>query len=349
VHLLNNAIYADRYAWETSGHTGSVTANYDALYTSDGDRFVKWDGTRYDSISELSSGTGQENNGISISNFGWNSDLSLQSGSALIDKGVVIPGINDNYAGSKPDIGAYEFGGGPPPPPAPTNTPTQAPTPTPTQPPTQAPTATPTPAPTTTLTPTPTVTPTPTPTTTLVPTPTATPTPVPTTPAPTATVTPTPAQTTTFAPTATVTPTPAQTTTLAPTATVTATTAPPTGIQTGTATATPEATATPGPTDGNPEPTTTPGPSVIIPGPGEQGLARFSGDVDCDGWVSGVDGVRLLSIVAGNRNFSKCTRIVDVNCDGRLTATDALAIIIYVTREDGKLPYGCPLDPENLP
>ncbi len=33
------------------------------------------------------------------------------SGSALIDKGEVIAGITDGHSGSKPDIGAYEFGG----------------------------------------------------------------------------------------------------------------------------------------------------------------------------------------------------------------------------------------------
>jgi len=37
-------------------------------------------------------------------------DLRLQRGSAAIDKGKVIPNITDDYSGSAPDIGAYEFG-----------------------------------------------------------------------------------------------------------------------------------------------------------------------------------------------------------------------------------------------
>jgi hypothetical protein len=38
-------------------------------------------------------------------------DFSLLSGSPMIDMGAVIPGITDGYAGSAPDIGAYERGG----------------------------------------------------------------------------------------------------------------------------------------------------------------------------------------------------------------------------------------------
>jgi hypothetical protein len=34
----------------------------------------------------------------------------LKSGSAAIDKGFVIPNVNDGYAGASPDLGAYELG-----------------------------------------------------------------------------------------------------------------------------------------------------------------------------------------------------------------------------------------------
>ncbi len=39
-----------------------------------------------------------------------NGDFRLTKGSSAIDKGVTIPGINLNYKGSAPDIGAFEFG-----------------------------------------------------------------------------------------------------------------------------------------------------------------------------------------------------------------------------------------------
>ena len=37
-------------------------------------------------------------------------DLRLAAGSAAVDKGVVIPGLDDDFAGSAPDLGAYELG-----------------------------------------------------------------------------------------------------------------------------------------------------------------------------------------------------------------------------------------------
>lgn len=48
-----------------------------------------------------------------------NYDYHLNSGSPAIDAGVPIPGITDGYAGSAPDLGAYEFSLSPAFPPAP--------------------------------------------------------------------------------------------------------------------------------------------------------------------------------------------------------------------------------------
>ncbi|MBN1138324.1 MAG: hypothetical protein JXM73_17175 [Anaerolineae bacterium] len=36
-------------------------------------------------------------------------DYRLAAGSALIDAGLVIPGVNPDYQGGAPDVGAYEF------------------------------------------------------------------------------------------------------------------------------------------------------------------------------------------------------------------------------------------------
>ncbi len=38
-------------------------------------------------------------------------DLRLAPGSAAVDAGEVLPGLNDGYAGNAPDLGAYELGG----------------------------------------------------------------------------------------------------------------------------------------------------------------------------------------------------------------------------------------------
>ncbi|MBI2031534.1 MAG: right-handed parallel beta-helix repeat-containing protein [Candidatus Levybacteria bacterium] len=153
VNFRNNAIYASRYVIET-GEAPTGTANYDALRTSDTTRFVKWAGSTYGSITDFSSSTNQEKNGISTSNFGWDSNFRLQTGSPLIDKGVVLPGYNDNFSGSAPDIGAFEFAVTVIPSPTTgfptlTSVPTAIPTPTkaPTPTPTRVPTPTPTPIP----------------------------------------------------------------------------------------------------------------------------------------------------------------------------------------------------------
>jgi len=150
VNFRNNAIYASRYVIET-GEAPTGTADYDALYTSDTTRFVKWAGSTYGSLNDFSSKTNQEKNGISTSNFGWDSNFRLQAGSPLIDRGVILPGYNDNFSGKAPDIGAFEFDatvmpsptfGLPTSTPIPTIilTPTMIPTPTPTRVPTPTPT-----------------------------------------------------------------------------------------------------------------------------------------------------------------------------------------------------------------
>jgi hypothetical protein len=41
-------------------------------------------------------------------------DLTLKPGSAAVDAGIAIPGINDSYTGKSPDLGAYELGQKPP-------------------------------------------------------------------------------------------------------------------------------------------------------------------------------------------------------------------------------------------
>jgi len=85
--------------------------NWDDLYTADPSRFVSWQGTRYQALSELQAVTGQELQGLTVDPGFRNlagGDLTLSTGSALIDRGVLIPGINEGFSGPAPDIGAFE-------------------------------------------------------------------------------------------------------------------------------------------------------------------------------------------------------------------------------------------------
>lgn len=87
--------------------------NYDDLFTADTTRFISWSGTRYGTMSQFQAGTGQELKGLSADPAFLNAtggDFHLSRASALIDRGLVIPGINDQYAGSGPDVGALESG-----------------------------------------------------------------------------------------------------------------------------------------------------------------------------------------------------------------------------------------------
>ena len=112
--ISRNNIYAGTdYALQSSSSRNPVDFDYDDLYTSANGRLIDWSGSRYASVSAFSQATGQETHGRNdipgFSNAAGN-DFTLASTSQLIDKGVVIPGINDDYRANGPDIGCYEQG-----------------------------------------------------------------------------------------------------------------------------------------------------------------------------------------------------------------------------------------------
>ena len=107
----NNVMAGTRYALYKVNPV-ILDWNWDDLYTTDMTRFVYWQGTRYSILNNFQAGTGQELQGLSVEPRFVNpagGDFRLAAGSALIDRGVVLPGINDDYAGNAPDIGAYEY------------------------------------------------------------------------------------------------------------------------------------------------------------------------------------------------------------------------------------------------
>jgi hypothetical protein len=82
----------------------------------------------YDSLAALREATGQEAHGIEV-DYGifenmrppdpskpravyHAKDLNfrLQAGGAAVDAGLLLPNVNDGYAGRAPDLGAYELG-----------------------------------------------------------------------------------------------------------------------------------------------------------------------------------------------------------------------------------------------
>jgi hypothetical protein len=121
VKMRNNIFQSSGYSVNEvpTGSTGNDW-NYDNWYTTRGATgpHFKWENVNYNTISALCAASGLECNGSeNLPGFTnpTGGDFTLLSSSPNIDRGLVIPGINDDFAGNAPDVGAYEFGSGPPP------------------------------------------------------------------------------------------------------------------------------------------------------------------------------------------------------------------------------------------
>ena len=110
--IRNNIFQGNGYSIEEHqvGSTGHDW-NYDNWNTTRGTYHFKWENVDYTTIEKLCAKTGLECNGHEetpgLVNPGGG-DLSLLPTSPNIDRGAIIPGINDNFSGSAPDIGAFE-------------------------------------------------------------------------------------------------------------------------------------------------------------------------------------------------------------------------------------------------
>ena len=122
VYGRNNIWMGTDFALSNNNPGQPLDLDYDLLYTSQAGELAYWAGLsdrHLNTLAELRSATGQEQHGISTLPVFMNSiagNYAPGSGSSLIDKGVLIPGINDDYIGAAPDIGAFEAGAVPSPP-----------------------------------------------------------------------------------------------------------------------------------------------------------------------------------------------------------------------------------------
>ncbi len=111
--MRNNIFQVPGYAVEetpigSSGHDWS----YDDWYTPRAAPHFKWENVLYNNIAGLCAATGLECHGYEDSPGLANpssGDFTLLSTSPNLNRGVVIPGINDNFSGNAPDVGAFEF------------------------------------------------------------------------------------------------------------------------------------------------------------------------------------------------------------------------------------------------
>ena len=113
----NNIYEGHRYVIESglSSVNAGVDLDFDALYTDDPARFVKWMNVKYDTIATLKASNTIEMNGFQVKPSYENpaaTNYDLTAGHALIDKGTPIDGINTGFVvGAGPDVGAFERGG----------------------------------------------------------------------------------------------------------------------------------------------------------------------------------------------------------------------------------------------
>jgi len=114
--MRNNIFQGNGYAFEepfagSKGHDW----NFNNWYTTRGSNgpHFKWENRNYNTMTALCAGTGLECAGHESAPGLVNpeaGDFNLAATSPNVDKGVLIPGINDGYKGNAPDIGAFESG-----------------------------------------------------------------------------------------------------------------------------------------------------------------------------------------------------------------------------------------------
>lgn len=116
--MRNNIFQGNGFAFEES-HYGSTGMDwdYDNWHTTRDASLphFRWETIDYLSIALLCASTGLECRGHEsppgLVNPGGG-DFTLLSSSLNIDRGILIPGINDSFIGTAPDLGVYEFGSG---------------------------------------------------------------------------------------------------------------------------------------------------------------------------------------------------------------------------------------------
>ena len=113
----NNIWSGTDYAISNANPDQPIDLDYDDLYTTRPGELAWWsnlDDRHLNTLLELQTATGQELHGMNaVPGFAdaASGDFTLADSSELIDAGLVIPGINDDYLGSAPDIGAFEYEG----------------------------------------------------------------------------------------------------------------------------------------------------------------------------------------------------------------------------------------------
>jgi parallel beta-helix repeat protein len=110
----NNIWSGTEFALYNANPSQPLALDYDDLYTTLAGELAWWGDLpdrHLNTLAELRSSTGQEPHGFNLApgfKAPADGDYTLAATSALVDKGVLIPGINAEYRGAAPDLGALE-------------------------------------------------------------------------------------------------------------------------------------------------------------------------------------------------------------------------------------------------
>jgi parallel beta-helix repeat protein len=114
LYARNNVFAGTLHALENANPTQPVDMDYDDLWRSGSDYLARWDGLakpQLTTLADYTTATRQEAHGQSVAPAfvaPATADFTPSPSSPLIDRGLYIPGINDGYRGSAPDLGAIE-------------------------------------------------------------------------------------------------------------------------------------------------------------------------------------------------------------------------------------------------
>jgi parallel beta-helix repeat protein len=115
IYARNNIWSGTDFAVSNANPSQPLDLDYDDLYTTQVGELAWWSDLpdrHLNTLAELQAATDQELHGFNTLPDFVNAaagNYTLSAASPLQDKGLIIPGINDDYTGSAPDIGAYEF------------------------------------------------------------------------------------------------------------------------------------------------------------------------------------------------------------------------------------------------
>jgi hypothetical protein len=112
IYARNNIWAGTAYAVENYNTGEPIDLDYDNLWTDSAGDLIRWNDVRYATLTDFSAATAQERHGLNdppgFATAGAN-PYALRPASSLIDAGILIPGINADYQGQAPDIGAFEY------------------------------------------------------------------------------------------------------------------------------------------------------------------------------------------------------------------------------------------------